>query len=72
VLHVTEAAMFPAQLLKSSATLTAEGLPVRIEVKISRVRYIVITPHTELWIHTSTDFTVGKSADILIQEAKSN
>ena len=39
-------------------------------VKISRARYIVITPHTELWIHTSTDFTVGKNADISDSRSK--
>ena len=58
------------QVLKSLATLAAEGLPVRIKVKISRARYIVITPHTELWIHTSTDFTVGKNADISDSRSK--
>ena len=62
--------MFSTQVLKLSATLAAGMLAVRIKVKISRVRYIVITPHTELWIHTSTDFTVGKNADTSDSKSK--
>ena len=48
VLHKTKDAIFATQVLKSFATLSADRLPVRIKVKISRVRYVVITPHTEL------------------------
>jgi len=58
VLLETDAAMLATQLLKSSATLAAKGLPVRIKVR----KDILLSYHTQSYgfTYTSTDFTVGK------------